>query len=69
MIPYRYKDNMMWKFIDQGPVFFNDIEYKLKLSMHLELLMNENHNSNLRSMAIIVIGLMKSLIYLVIMLI
>ena len=67
MIPYRYKDNMMWKFIDQGSVFF--IEYKLKLSMHLELLMNENHNSNLRSRAIIVIGLMKSLIYLVIMLI
>ena len=24
MIPYRYKDNMMWKFIDQGSVFFND---------------------------------------------
>ena len=59
MIPYRYKDNMMWKFI----------EYKLKFSIHLELLMNENHNSNLRSLAIYVIGLMKSLIYLVIMLI
>lgn len=24
MIPYRYKDNMMWKFIDQGAVFFNE---------------------------------------------
>lgn len=60
---------MMWKFIDQGSVFFNDVEYNLKLFIHLEPLMNENHNSNLRSLAIIVIGLMKSLIYLVIMLI
>ena len=58
-MPYRYKDNMIWKFD----------EYDLKLSIYLDLLMNENHNSNLRSRAIIVIGLMKSLIYLVIMLI
>ena len=49
--------------------FLTYVEYSLKLSIHLELLMNENHNSNLRSLAIIVIGLMKSLIYLVIMLI